>query len=169
VHARNAVLHGLSPKDNRSVPPLRYDAAWRIAQDFADAVWVLNGGLTDAASTLAQAARFDGVMLGRAAWHTPRVLAELSRHGWPQDPMLSDEALIDALSTYATRSLAAGVPLRVLVRPLLGLANGRTGARRWRQMLSDPQCLSSNDPALIRMAWQQVGSLGQGGRDHDAD
>jgi len=157
VHARNAVLTGLSPKDNRSVPPLRYDDAWQLAQDFPDAVFVLNGGLSDAASALTEAARFDGVMLGRAAWHTPRVLAEVSRHCWPQDPVASDDALIDTLTDYAARNVAAGVPLRVMTRSLLGLANGRTGARRWRQMLSDPRLLSRNDPALLRAAWQCVG------------
>jgi len=158
VHARNAVLQGLSPKDNRSVPPLRYDDAWRLTQDFPDAVFVLNGGLTDAALALAEASRFDGVMLGRAAWHTPCVLAELSRHWWPQDAVMSDEALIAALIDYAARGVAAGVPLRVIVRPLLGLANGRSGARRWRQMLSDPQQLSANDPTLIRTAWASLPS-----------
>jgi len=156
VHARNAVLTGLSPKDNRSVPPLRYDDAQRLTQDFPDAVFVLNGGLA-AAAALSQAAHFDGVMLGRAAWHTPRVLVELARHWWPQDPVRTDEALIDALTDYAARTVAAGVPLRVITRPLLGLANGRTGARRWRQMLSDPKQLASNDAALIRAAWQCVG------------
>jgi len=157
VHARNAVLTGLSPKDNRSVPPLRYDDAWRLTQDFPDAVFVLNGGLVDADAALSQAARFDGVMLGRAAWHTPRVLAEISRHWWPQDPVIADDALIAALTEYAARQVAAGVPLRVITRPLLGLANGRTGARRWRQMLSDSRQLSRNDPALIGAAWQAVG------------
>jgi len=158
VHARNAVLQGLSPKDNRSVPPLRYDDAWRLTRDFPDAVFVLNGGLTDAASALAEAPRFDGVMLGRAAWHTPRVLAELSHYWWPQGLVLADDALIAALTDYAARHVAAGVPLRVITRPLLGLANGRPGARRWRQMLSDPQQLSANDPTLIRTAWASLPS-----------
>jgi len=156
VHARNAVLKGLSPKDNREVPPLRYADALRLKQDFPDAVFVLNGGLTDAACALAQGEYFDGVMLGRAAWHTPRVLSEITRHWWPQQALVSDEVLLDALTDYARRGIAAGVPLRVMVRPLLGLASGRTGARRWRRMLSDQAATAGNDPGLIRRAWQGV-------------
>jgi len=155
VHARNAVLTGLSPKDNRSVPPLRYDDAWRLTQDFPDAMFVLNGGLVDAAAALAQAARFDGVMLGRAAWHTPRVLTEISRHWWPQDPVISDDALIAALTDYAARKVAAGVPLRVIVKPMLGWMRGRPGARRWRQRLSDASLLASGDASLIGRVWRE--------------
>jgi len=154
VHARNAVLKGLSPKDNREIPPLRYDDAWRLKQDFPDAVFVLNGGLADSTSALTQGERFDGVMLGRAAWHTPRVLSDISRHWWPEQEPVSDPALLDALTVYARRGVAAGVPLRVIVRPLLGLANGRAGARRWRRMLSDQTLLAANDPALIWQAWR---------------
>lgn len=158
VHARNAVLKGLSPKDNREVPPLRYGDALRLKQDFPDAVFVLNGGLADAASSLAEGERFDGVMLGRAAWHTPRVLSEISRQWWPEQEPASDEAVIDAMTAYAERGVAAGIPLRVMAHPLLGLTNGRPGARRWRQMLSDQKRLSANDPALIREAWRSMGT-----------
>ena len=161
AHARNAVLKGLSPKDNREVPPLRYDDALRLKQDFPDAVVVLNGGLADAASSLAEGERFDGVMLGRAAWHTPRVLSEISRQWWPDTLPASDEAVIDAVTAYAAREVAAGVPLRVMVRPLLGLANGRAGARRWRRMLSDQKRLVANDPGLIREAWQSLDQAGE--------
>jgi len=158
VHARNAVLKGLSPKDNRDIPPLRYDDAWRLKQDFSDTVFILNGGLADAASALMQGERFDGVMLGRAAWHTPRVLSDIARHWWPQCEPTTDEAVLDALTSYARRGVAAGVPLRIMVRPLLGLASGRTGARRWRQMLSDQKLLARNDPALIWQAWHGLGA-----------
>ena len=78
AHARNAVLKGLSPKDNREIPPLRYDVVARLKRDFPDSVFVLNGGLADAAQSVGAAAEFDGVMLGRAAWHTPRVLSEVA-------------------------------------------------------------------------------------------
>jgi len=158
VHARNAVLKGLSPKDNREVPPLRYDDALRLKQDFPDAVFVLNGGLSDAASALAQGEHFDGVMLGRAAWHTPRVLAEIARQWWPQHPPTTDEAVLDALTAYVRRGVARGVPLRVMVRPLLGWAHGRAGARRWRRILSDQRLLAANDPALIWQAWRSQGA-----------
>ncbi len=161
VHARNAVLKGLSPKENRDIPPLRYDAAMQLKRDFPDCVVVLNGGLADAAQAQADGAGFDGVMLGRAAWHTPRVLSELSMRFWPSVRLPSDAQVVDAMTAYAARQVAAGVPLRVMVRPMLGLTNGLSGARRWRRMLSDPMRLAANDPGLIYEVWRSL----QTGRD----
>ncbi|WP_082993590.1 tRNA dihydrouridine(20/20a) synthase DusA [Bordetella bronchialis] len=156
VHARNAVLKGLSPKDNREIPPLRYDAAAMLKRDFPDCVVVLNGGLADADSAAGAADTFDGVMLGRAAWHTPRVLSELSMRFWPGSRLPGDAQVVDAMTRYAGQAVARGVPLRVVVRPLLGLVNGQAGARRWRRMLSDAAALKSDDPALIYEAWRSV-------------
>jgi len=159
VHARNAVLKGLSPKDNREVPPLRYGDARRLRADFPEAVFVLNGGLADADAACEAAPAFDGVMLGRAAWHNPRVLSELSLRWWPQDRLPGDARVVDEMTAYAARRVAEGVPLRVVVRPLLGLLNGQAGARRWRRALSDARRLAADDPALIYEAWR--GSLPQ--------
>ena len=157
VHARNAVLKGLSPKDNREVPPLRYDEAARLKHDFPDAVMVLNGGLTTLADCEAVLPRFDGVMLGRSPWHDPSVLARLSQAWWPQLAVKSEAEVIEALVGYAGEQIAAKVPLRIVVRPLLGLFNGRSNSRLWRRMLSDSTLLKQDDPELIRLAWQQVG------------
>lgn len=157
IHARNAVLKGLSPKDNRDVPPLRYDDAARLKIDFPDAVMVLNGGLSSLEMCGAQMHRFDGVMIGRAPWHDPGILREISGAWWPQEVPLSDEALIEALVVYANREMSRGVPLRIMVRPLLGLFNGRPQSRLWRQMLSDSKQLNLGTGDLIRAAWQQVG------------
>jgi tRNA-dihydrouridine synthase A len=157
VHARNAVLKGLSPKDNREIPPLRYDEAARLKQDFPDAVMVLNGGLTTLADCEAELLRFDGVMLGRSPWHDPSVLARLSQAWWPQLSVKTEIEVIEALVGYAGEQIAAKVPLRIVVRPLLGLFNGRSNSRIWRRMLSDSKLLKQDDPELIRLAWQQVG------------
>ncbi len=154
AHARNAVLKGLSPKDNREIPPLRYDVVRQLKRDFPDCVFVLNGGLADADQSVAAAADFDGVMLGRAAWHTPRVLSEVSLQLWPSVRLPSDAQVVDAMMEYAARQVAQGVPLRVMTRPMLGLVNGQSGARRWRRMLSDPALLAANNPALIYDAWR---------------
>ncbi|CAM3703980.1 tRNA dihydrouridine(20/20a) synthase DusA [Bordetella sputigena] len=156
VHARNAVLKGLSPKDNREIPPLRYDAAAQLKRDFPDCVVVLNGGLADAGTAAQAGDGFDGVMLGRAAWHTPRVLSELSMRFWPGSRLPGDAQVVDAMTRYAAQAVARGVPLRVIVRPLLGLVNGQAGARRWRRMLSDAAALKSDDPGLIYEAWRSV-------------
>lgn len=153
VHARNAVLKGLSPKDNREIPPLRYDVVRQLKRDFPDCTIVLNGGLADAEQSVAAAAEFDGVMLGRAAWHTPRVLSEVSMQLWPSVRLPTDAQVVDAMVEYVAKQIARGVPLRVMTRPILGLVNGQSGARRWRRMLSDPKRLAENDPNLIYEAW----------------
>jgi len=166
VHARNAVLKGLSPKDNRQIPPLRYDDALRLKQDFPDCTVVLNGGLDTAEACVQALDRFDGVMLGRAAWHTPRVLSEISHQLWPSLRLPGDAQVVDAMTRYATSQVAKGVPLRILVRPLLGLVNGQPGARRWRRILSDAARLRDEDPGLIYEAWRSLHDPRQrGGRD----
>jgi tRNA-dihydrouridine synthase A len=162
IHARNAVLKGLSPKDNREVPPLRYDVAARLKMDFPDAVMVLNGGLTNLADCDDVLPRFDGVMLGRAPWHDPSVLSQLSQAWWPQLPIKTETEVIEALVSYAAQQIESYVPLRIIVRPLLGLFNGRSNSRIWRRMLSDSKLLKQDDPELIRMAWKQVGGVGSG-------
>ncbi|WMD23008.1 tRNA dihydrouridine(20/20a) synthase DusA [Achromobacter seleniivolatilans] len=154
AHARNAVLKGLTPKDNREIPPLRYDVVKQLKRDFPDCTFVLNGGLADAEQSVRAAEEFDGVMLGRAAWHTPRVLSEVSMRLWPSVRLPSDAQVVDAMTEYTARQVAKGVPLRVMTRPLLGLVNGQSGARRWRRMLSDPSLLSANNPELIYEAWR---------------
>ena len=156
VHARNAVLKGLSPKDNREIPPLRYDAARQLKHDFPDCTIVLNGGLADAEQSDTHGQGFDGVMLGRAAWHQPRVLSALSHRWWPAERLPDDAGVVDAMMAYAGRQVSLGVPLRVIVRPMLGLVNGRSGARGWRRLLSDPARLNANDPELIWQAWRSL-------------
>ncbi len=160
VHARNAVLKGLSPKDNREVPPLRYDDAARLKADFPDAVVVLNGGLSTLQACQQAMETFDGVMLGRAAWHDPAILAQISSIFWPEAPQISEPDLIGALVDYAHGQVELGVPLRIVVRPLLGMFTGRTGARQWRRQLSDSKLLDGADAGLIRRAWEGVGPAG---------
>jgi len=156
VHARNAVLKGLSPKENREVPPLRYDMAGQLAQDFPEAVFVLNGGLDSVVACQQALESFDGVMLGRAAWHTPGVLAELSV-ALGHLPALPDEAwILENMVAYASRQTAAGVPLRIVIKSMLGWPTGRPGARAWRRTLSDNRLLAANDAGLLMQAWNSI-------------
>ena len=159
VHARHAILGGLSPKENREIPPLRYDQAAQLRRDFSDAVFVLNGGLTEVEHCVEALEQFDGVMLGRAAWHDPAILDALSAKLGHRDGVANQAEVIDAMTDYAARQVQRGVPLRVVARTMLGYAQGRRGARRWRQMLSDQKLLAQNEPALIGQAWQQVGDV----------
>ncbi len=153
VHARNAWLSGLSPKENREVPPLRYGFAYALKRDFPDLRIVLNGGLATPEEAVAHLAHVDGVMLGRAAYHEPWLLAQVDPLYFGVAAPVADRfALIDPLVAYAQAHVASGGRLREVTRHVLGLFNGLPGARRWRQLLSDARRLAADDPALIREA-----------------
>lgn len=156
VHARNAVLKGLSPKDNREIPPLRYDTAARLVADFPDAIFVLNGGLAQPAQCVEALESFHGVMVGRAAWHTPGVLSAMSVALGLIASEPDDTQVLQAMTEYAQRQTAAGVPLRMVIKGMLGWQSGRSGARRWRRMLSDSGLLAANDPGLLERAWGEL-------------
>jgi tRNA-dihydrouridine synthase A len=153
VHARNAILKGLSPKDNRQVPPLRYDHVRRLKRDFPGLEIVINGGLADVPRILAELARVDGVMLGRAAYHDSYALAGLDAKMFGKPAPLRRQ-VVEAMLEYASREVALGTPLRAIARHMLGLYHGEPGARIWRRMLSDAQLLARNDPKLLADAMQ---------------
>lgn len=156
VHARNAVLKGLSPKDNREIPPLRYHTALQLKKDFPDAIIVLNGGINQVEQSMGLLGQFDGVMLGRAAWHNPGVLAELSlAMGDIKGPVDPDDVVRNMVD-YCRQQTAQGVPLRLITRAMLGYMTGMPGARQWRRTLSDARALSANDPGMVAMAWEQL-------------
>jgi tRNA-dihydrouridine synthase A len=141
VHARNAVLKGLSPKENREVPPLKYDWVLRLKQDFPSLEIVLNGGLASARPYPG----VDGIMLGRAAYHDPWVMA---------DPGRTRADVVRAMKKYAEKQSS----LRSVARHMLGLYHGHRRARLWRRMLSDSARLSRNDPVLLLEAMEAVES-----------
>ena len=156
VHARVAILKGLSPKDNREIPLLRYDDAANLKKDFPDSTFVLNGGLTSLEECQAEIGRFDGVMLGRAAWHDPRVLSRITQAWWPESGYVGDGEIIANMTDYAARQMQKGVPLRVVVRPLLGMFSGWRGARIWRQKMSDARWLDASGPEVITACWDEL-------------
>jgi tRNA-dihydrouridine synthase A len=147
VHARNAVLKGLSPKENREVPPLRYDYVYRLKREFPELEIVINGGVTTRAQIESQLKHVDGVMLGRAAYHDPWLLADAGK---------TRSAVVHAMVEYARQHL----PLRQVARHMLGLYHGMPHARVWRRMLSDNERLKRNDPALLLEALELVESPG---------
>jgi tRNA-dihydrouridine synthase A len=149
VHARNAVLKGLSPRDNRAVPPLRHAEVHRLKAEFPRLEIGVNGGIATAPQVDAELARVDGVMLGRAAYHDPYVLAELDHRLFGGGPAPSRAEVVRRMHRYAVREAAAGTPLRAIARHMLGLYHGRPGGRRWRQLLSDAGRLAANDPELL--------------------
>lgn len=156
VHARNAVLGGLSPKQNREIPPLRYDAAARLTTYFPKAQFILNGGIQTTKETLKQLQQFNGVMIGRAAWHNPSVLAHMHQALWPNTPILDKEKVFYLYRTYCQKQLAQGVNIRRLLQPLLGWAHGLAGARQWRRYLTDHRVLARQDITILDEAWSQL-------------
>jgi tRNA-dihydrouridine synthase A len=157
VHARNAVLKGLSPKENREIPPLRYDVVRRLKRDFPDLTFVLNGGLVSWDAIEHELAHVDGAMLGRIAYHDPYFLAQADWRAFGDDtPSRSRADVLRSLVPYATAQLARGVPLRAIVRHVLGLYHGRSGGRRFRQILSDSVKLRGADAELLLEALAAV-------------
>ena len=144
IHARKAWLKGLSPKENREIPPLDYDRVYRLKTDFPDLEIVINGGITTLDAAEAHLRRVDGVMMGREAYHNPWILAEVDRrlYGDP-DRGPSRPEVVDRLVTYLQREAARGTPPKRITRHILGLYRGQPGSRAWRRQLSNQR-----DPLL---------------------
>lgn len=157
VHARNAVLKGLSPKENRQIPPLKYDYVYRLKRDFPACNIVLNGGIDNVADALGQLQHIDGVMLGRAAYHDPHLLAVLDSAISGTPNVISRHEVAERMWRYAAREVTHGTPLRAITRHVLGLYHGQPRAKKWRQTLSDSSLLSDNDAGLIMKALQNMG------------
>lgn len=153
VHARKAVLGGLSPRDNREIPPLRYDVVKRLRLAFPQLPFVVNGGFRDVSSVKEALSWSDGVMLGREAYHRPFVLAELHHALYPGSPQTpSREQLLDRMARYAERALARGDRLSAITRHMLGLYGGEPGAREYRRTLSEGARVPEAGPELFRRA-----------------
>lgn len=137
VHARKAWLKGLSPKENRDIPPLDYDIVRRLKAARPDLEIILNGGLEDLEHARDQMTGLDGVMLGRAAYHTPFILSRVDSVFFDEpDPFDDPFAVVEAYRPYIEAQREKGVRLHAITRHMLGLFAGRPGARRWRQILS---------------------------------
>ncbi|MBS0227478.1 MAG: tRNA dihydrouridine(20/20a) synthase DusA [Proteobacteria bacterium] len=151
VHARNAWLKGLSPKENREVPPLRYDWAYRLKQERPTLQVIVNGGIADAAEATAHLEHVDGAMLGRAAYHTPYLLHELDV-AWFGGELRSRSELLRSYRPYVEAQLGRGVLLKHITRHLLGLFSGQPGGRAFRQILSEGAHKPGADWSLVEHA-----------------
>jgi tRNA-dihydrouridine synthase A len=166
VHARNAILKGLSPKENREIPPLRYAWAHQLKRDFPDLEIIINGAIKTTAEIDHHLEHVDGVMLGREAYHNPYLMAGFDqRYYGSQEQGKSRAEVVDAMRAYIADQLASGresahggLRLNSITRHMLGLVAGLPGARRFRQMLSDPRTLATGDPAVLLQALAAVGS-----------
>ncbi|HUC62791.1 MAG TPA: tRNA dihydrouridine(20/20a) synthase DusA [Alphaproteobacteria bacterium] len=153
IHARKAWLDGLSPKENREIPPLRYDVVHRLKRDNPALETALNGGIETLDQAAAQLETVDGVMIGRAAYRDPYMLAAADRRFFDRDAPVPTRADVAArFAAYAEAWLARGTPLHALTRHMLGLYQGVAGARTWRRRLSVDVHLAGAGAALIRDA-----------------
>jgi len=157
VHARKAILAGLSPKQNREVPPLRYEFVYRLKREFPGLCIVLNGGVRELDAVRTHLAQVDGVMIGREAYHNPYFLAELA-HELDGVPLPTREAVMARYIDYIETRLAEGVRLSGMTRHVLGLYLGRPGARQWRRKLSEGASAPGAGVGVIREAMGMIGN-----------
>tara|TARA_R110002020_G_scaffold14638_7_gene51829 strand:+ start:2604 stop:3599 length:996 start_codon:yes stop_codon:yes gene_type:complete len=157
VHARKAWLEGLSPKENRDIPPLDYDRVYRLKQDFPNVFIGINGGIADLNQALEHLNHVDGVMLGRAAYHNASLLAEVDRTIFGLDTAETDwNAVRDTMMDYAAAHLASGGRLGHVTRHMVGLFQGVRGARRFRQILSTDAARPGAGPEVIAQAFAEI-------------
>ncbi|GGX94944.1 tRNA-dihydrouridine(20/20a) synthase [Vogesella alkaliphila] len=150
VHARNAILKGLSPKENREIPPLKYEYVYRLKQERPDLEILINGGIKSNEEIAAHLQHVDGVMVGREAYHNPYLMAEWDALFYGADSRpLSRGKVVEALLPYVAARLQDGSNVRHIARHVLGLFQGQKGARQWRRMLSDSKELHGADEGLF--------------------
>jgi len=157
IHARKAWLKGLSPKQNREVPPLRYDLVYQIKKDFPELEIILNGGVTSLKSAKEISQHVDGVMVGREAYHRPFLLAEVDAQIFAgSDPVKKRHDIIMELIPYIQQQLSEGQKLHGITRHILGLFHGVPGARTWRRILSENATKRGADETVVLEALNSI-------------
>jgi tRNA-dihydrouridine synthase A len=158
VHARNAWLKGLSPKENREIPPLRYEVVQALKRDFPELRFVLNGGLRTHDQAMSAMQGLDGAMVGRQACEDPWFLAQVDQLYFGDPAAVADRVTAaSGMQGYIESAVAAGAPVRAVVRHMLGLFNGLAGARHWRRLLSDSGALSEHGTNVVNIALERCG------------
>jgi len=165
AHARKAVLAGLSPKQNREVPPLHHDWVYRLRREMPDLVVVINGGVDSVATARRHLADVDGVMLGRAAYQSPWVLAECEQAFGAGRAPRDRFAVIPGLEDYLQELVADGVPVKCLTRHVLGLFQGQAGARMWRRYLSENAHRNDSDTEILAAALARMRKVADRAQD----
>lgn len=153
IHARKAWLNGLSPKENREIPPLRYDVVQQLKQDFPELSIVLNGGISNVNEIQNHLQIFDGVMLGRAAYHDPYLLAEFDQLFYASSNAIKTrEQIVQDMLPYITEEIANGAKLNHITRHMMGLFHGQKGGRLWRRYLSEHATKPGADATVVEAA-----------------
>jgi tRNA-dihydrouridine synthase A len=160
MHARKAVLAGLSPKQNRDVPPLHHDWVYRLKKESPELEIVINGGIDSVESVKTQLDHVDGVMLGRAAYHTPWLLAECQQQFFETHGVSRREDIIEPMNLYLERQVKKGTAVKHISRHLLGLFQGLPGARAWRRYLSENAYRDDDNTDLLNQALAAMRAVG---------
>ncbi len=157
VHARKAWLKGLSPKENRDIPPLQYDRAHRLKKDFPELEIVINGGIKTLGQVEEQLQHVDGVMIGREAYHNPWILAEADWRFYQDEHVIpTRHQVLEQLMPFVEHELGQGVKLHQITRHILGLFQGQPGARAWRRYLSENAHLKGAGAEVIQQAAELI-------------
>jgi tRNA-dihydrouridine synthase A len=157
IHARKAWLKGLSPKENREIPPLNYVRVHQLKADFPRLAIILNGGLATLESAKAEMQNLDGVMFGRAAYHTPWLLADVDRLFFDAPRPVSDRiGAVNSILPYIQQQLHQGIGLSKMTRHMLGLFHGQPGGRHWRQIISEQGHVPGAGIEVLRRALDAV-------------
>lgn len=158
VHARNAILKGLSPKENREIPPLKYDFVYQLKRDFPELEIIINGGIRTVEEIDEHLKHLDGVMIGREAYHNPWLLSVFDECYYDDVPQPKSRLqVVEAMLPYIEAQVATGGPrMNSIVRHMLGLMSGLRGARLFRQQMSDAKVLACGDASLLLQAAQAI-------------
>ena len=170
VHARIAILDGLSPKENRTIPPLNYERVFRLKRDYSELEIVINGGLAEVGQVDRVLRHVDGAMIGRQAYHQPYFLAELEHHFNPHRALPKRHEIVQQMLPYVESVLANGEPLGRVTRHMLGLYAGQPGARAWRRFISENAHLKGAGSDVLLGALAALPTLDHDDRgNHDQD
>jgi len=149
IHARKAMLGKFTPKQNLNIPPLKYDYVYKLKQDFPNEEIIINGGITSVDQIKPHLQKTDGVMIGRAAYHTPYMLADIEKEIYGTEEVLSRHDVIEQLIPYVKDELKKGTRLNQIMRHTIGLFHGQTGASYWKRYLSENMCVRDADVKKI--------------------
>ena len=159
IHARKAILGGLSPEENRRIPPLKYDTAYQLKKDFPHLKIILNGGLKTIAQIQDALQKLDGVMIGREAYHNPYFMAEVEKCVFNNTAILSRDEVIDRIIPYAQKCLQNGFEIKDITRHILGLYQHQRGAKIWRRVLSTEAYAPNANEKVIFAALAEMRKL----------
>ena len=156
IHARKAMLGKFTPKQNLNIPPLKYDYAYELKKDFPDVQIIINGGITSTEEIKIHHKKTDGVMVGRAAYHTPYLLADIEKEIFENEKVPSRQEVIENLIPYIKDEVKKGTRLNQIMRHTLGLFHGQTGASYWKRYLSENMCVRDADVQKINHIMDKI-------------